>query len=344
MDEVSLILALLNAKPHLTSTEIHREIGSGKSIRTTKRVLDKLIEKKLVAKSGNYKATRYALSKSYSILHSIDVDDYFKKDIDQRDINASFNFELLNRQLYEVDLFTPTEQDQLNQLQEQYLSNINQLSSTEYQKEIERLAIDLSWKSSQIEGNTYTLLETERLLKEKMTAAGKSKDEAVMLLNHKDTIDFLLANPSYLQTLSVRRVEDVHSILTKELGISRNLRQRRIGITGTNYRPLDNQFQIEEAFEAMCKLINHKESVFDKALLALVLISYVQGFVDGNKRTARMVSNALLIANQYCPVSFRTVDSIDYKKAMLVFYEQNAITPFKRIFIDQFEFAVKTYF
>ncbi len=94
----------------------------------------------------------------------------------------------------------------------------------------------------------------------------------------------------------------------------------------------------------MCELINRKPGVFDKSLLALVLISYIQGFVDGNKRTARIISNAILIANNYCPISFRTVDSIAYKKAMLIFYEQNNITAFKRIFIEQFRFAVNTYF
>lgn len=78
--------------------------------------------------------------------------------------------------------------------------------------------------------------------------------------------------------------------------------------------------------------------------MILVLISYIQPFSDGNKRTARIVSNAILMNNKYCPLSFRTVDSIDCKKAMLLFYEQNNITKFKEIFIEQFEFAVNTYF
>jgi len=74
------------------------------------------------------------------------------------------------------------------------------------------------------------------------------------------------------------------------------------------------------------------------------LISYIQAFADGNKRTARIVSNAVLISHQYCPISFRTINSIDYKKAMLLFYEQNNASVFKYIFIAQFEFAVETYF
>ena len=101
---------------------------------------------------------------------------------------------------------------------------------------------------------------------------------------------------------------------------------------------------IREALEDSCRLINGKENIFEKALLALVLLSYIQAFSDGNKRTARITSNAILIANKYCPISFRTVDSVDYKKAMLIFYEQNNISAFKKIFIDQFAFAVQTYF
>ena len=107
---------------------------------------------------------------------------------------------------------------------------------------------------------------------------------------------------------------------------------------------LDNEFQIREALEDTCRLINAKEDVFEKALLALVLLSYIQPFTDGNKRTARISSNAILMAWGYCPISFRTVDSIDYKKAMLMFYEQNNIAAFKQIFIEQYEFAVKNYF
>jgi Fic family protein len=209
---------------------------------------------------------------------------------------------------------------------------------------MERLGIDLSWKSSQIEGNTYSLLETERLLRERQTAAGKSKEEAIMLLNHKDALDFILANPDYLERLTISHIEDIHSLLIKDMNVDRNIRTRRVGITGTNYRPLDNEFQIREALQQTCDLINSRSNVFEKALFALVLLSYIQAFNDGNKRIARITSNAILIANGYCPISFRTVDSIDYKKAMLLFYEQNNISSFKQIFIDQFRFAVNTYF
>ena len=243
-----------------------------------------------------------------------------------------------------VLLFTTEDLILLNGLQSKFSENTAQLSDFEYEKDMERLAIDLSWKSSQIEGNTYSLLETERLLKDKQTASGKTKDEAIMLLNHKDAIDFVVANSNYFLSLSVAKIEELHSILVKELGVDRNIRTRRVGITGTNYRPLDNEFQIREALQQTCNLINNRENIFEKALFALVLLSYIQAFSDGNKRVARITANALLIANKHCPISFRTVDAVDYKKAMLLFYEQNHISAFKQIFVHQFKFAVENYF
>ncbi|WP_462254265.1 Fic family protein [Ferruginibacter sp.] len=338
------IINFIKANPKSSSQQILNGLGIDISIATLKRALQKLIAEQLVSSTGKLKSTKYEISTQYAIVRPIDVNQYFEKEIDERVIQNNFNHLLLKEILSKISLFTKEELSQLNQLQNVYTSNSSKLTPSEYKNELERLAIDLSWKSSQIEGNTYSLLETERLLKDKETAAGKTKDEATMLLNHKDAIDFIVANPDYIKTLYVSSIEDIHSILVKELGISKNVRNRRVGISGTNYKPLDNEFQIKEALKDMCSIVNNNNNVFEKALLTLVLISYIQPFADGNKRTARIIGNAILMSNHYCPVSFRTIDSVEYKKAMLIFYEQNNINPFKKIFINQFEFAVKTYF
>jgi Fic family protein len=338
------MLQYLHYHPDSAKAEIKAGMSLEMSDATIKRVLSKAVKDGMVLVIGKGRATKYRLTPQAYVTMDLNLDTYFDKDVDEREVQEGFNFELINDILPNVELFAPEELKILNSAQEQFRQHLSEMNDTEYRKEMERLGIDLSWKSSQIEGNTYSLLETERLLREKETASGKTKDEAIMLLNHKDALDFILDVPDYLQPLKVNRIEDIHSILTKELGVERNIRHRRVGITGTNYRPLDNEFQIREALEDSVRLINSKSVVFDKALLALVLLSYIQAFTDGNKRTARIVSNGILIANGYCPISFRTVDSIDYKKAMLLFYEQNNIAAFKRIFIDQFLFAVKTYF
>jgi len=338
------IIEFIKNHPRCTSQEILDGLNLDMSVATLRRKLQELVAEDLINTIGELKSRKYEISKGYNIIRPIDVDQYFEKEIDERIIQDKFNSELISETLQNIFIFTNTELDQLNNLQEKFTSNSSKLSKSEYKNEMERLAIDLSWKSSQIEGNTYSLLETERLLKDKETAAGKTKDEATMLLNHKDALDFIIKNPNYINPLTVSSIEDIHSILVKELDISRNIRSRRVGISGTNYKPLDNEFQIKEAVESMCTLINSKKNVFEKALLSLVLISYIQPFSDGNKRTARIISNAILINNHFCPISFRTINSIEYKKAMLVFYEQTNISPFKKIFIGQFEFAVNTYF
>ena len=338
------ILQFLHYNPSSSRVEIAAGLTEAPNERTLKRIIADCVRNGDIVVEGKGKATRYSLSAQAHLMMPLNIETYFDNEVDERIVQDSSNFKLIREVLPQVTLFTAEETARLETAHKTFLANMSTLSDLEYRNEMERLGVDLSWKSSQIEGNTYSLLETERLLKEKETAQGKTKEEAVMLLNHKDALDFILDCPDYLKTLSVRRLEDIHSILTKGLGVGNGIRKRRVGITGTNYRPLDNEFQIREALEDTCQLINGKDNVFEKALLALVLLSYIQAFTDGNKRTARIISNAILIAWGYCPISFRTVDSVDYKKAMLMFYEQNNIAALKQIFIEQYEFAVKNYF
>lgn len=338
------IFEFLSNYPLSSSKEIFDGVVTNKGYATIKRRINHLVELDFIVVSGNGKGTKYALSISFLINRPIRLDTYFEKEIDDRDIKKSYNFTLISEILPSVTLFNAEELENLNKLQGRYQQNISSLSANQYQKELERLAIDLSWKSSQIEGNTYSLLETERLLNDKLTADGKTQFEATMLLNHKAALDFVIENPDYMSPVQINRIEDIHSMLVKDLGVERNIRNNRVGISGTNYKPLDSDYQISEALQQMCNLVNSKQSVFEKALLLLIMLSYIQPFDDGNKRTARIVSNACLINDKHCPISYRTTDSIEYKKAMLLFYEQNNISAIKSIFIDQFEFAVNTYF
>lgn len=344
MNESRDILQYLHYHPLSSRGDITAGTAFKGSDATLKRMIAAGIKAGDIVAEGKARATRYRLSPQAQLLMPLNLDTYFALEVDERQVQSSYNFELINGLLAETRLFSDKEQSHLDALQDEFRQHVGELTDNEYRKEMERLGIDLSWKSSQIEGNTYTLLETERLLRESKTAEGKTREEAVMLLNHKDALSFVLDNPDYLKELTVSHIEDIHQLLTKELSIDKGLRRHRVGITGTNYHPLDNEFQIREAMRDACELINSKSNIFEKALLTLVLLSYIQPFSDGNKRTARITSNAILIANDYCPLSFRSVDSIDYKKAMLIFYEQNSLYAFKQIFMEQFEFAVKEYF
>ena len=209
---------------------------------------------------------------------------------------------------------------------------------------MERVTIELSWKSSKIEGNTYTLLDTESLIKEHKEAVGHTKEEAAMILNHKKALDHILGSKNKLKALSLRAIEDVHRLLVDGLNVNFGLRSRAVGITGIAYRPLDNKHQITEAMEKAVMEINKWEDAWSKALAALLLIAYIQPFEDGNKRASRLLANAGLLAHDVCPLSFRSIDETEYKKALTVFYELNNAALMKKLFVEQWRFAVRNYF
>jgi Fic family protein len=197
------ILKFIEDNPPLSSKEIHDAFAAAVGYATVKRILNTLISEHLIVASGNGKATKYSISSSNELLKPIDLTAYFKKEIDERQIRDRFNHEIFQTLTHTSLIFSKLELEHLQALQKKYAENVSQLSETLYKKELERLAIDLSWKSSQIEGNTYSLLETERLLKDKETATGKTKEEANMLLNHKDALDFIIATPQYITPLRV---------------------------------------------------------------------------------------------------------------------------------------------
>lgn len=120
----------------------------------------------------------------------LNLDTYFAQDVDERQVQTSFNFDLIRTQLPAVTLFTDEEMALLQELQVEFRRHVGEMTDNEYRKEMERLGIDLSWKSSQIEGNTYSLLETERLLRESKTADGKTKDykKAMLIFYEQNNI------------------------------------------------------------------------------------------------------------------------------------------------------------
>jgi len=319
---------------------IQQNIGNVTRI-TISRDLEKMLESNLIERQGAGRSVIYQPSPQYSILKKIDVEKYFAADVDQREIRENFNFDIFGQL---KNIFTDVEKKKLLESNEIYEGKVKDIATDALKKEIERLNIDFSWKSSKIEGNTYSLLETEQLIKNQKEASGHSKEEATMILNHKKALDYIGSNKMEFQSVSVSKIENIHSLLVDGLNVTKNLRKSLVGITGTNYKPLDNEFQIKESLEKTCKLVNETKDVFEKAIILMLLIAYIQPFVDGNKRTSRLSGNAILQSFDSCPLSYRSMDEAEYKKAILLFYEQNNISYFKELFLKQFEFAVENYF
>ncbi len=343
----NLILELIRKKGKASNREIRKYLEEkleSPDRTTIVREIDFLLKADLILKEGAGRSVAYREKIANPMLAYFDPQKYFEIESDKREILFSnFNFQVF--QNFSKTLFMPDELSDLDKKNDEYRKNMESLPETILRKEFERLTIELSWKSSQIEGNTYSLLDTEFLIKKNQEAQGHTKEEALMILNHKDALDYILKNKNDFRKISLAKIENIHKLLVKEINIKENIRQRAVGITGTKFRPIDNEFQIREALEKMMDIINdEKNHPLLKALASVLLISYIQPFEDGNKRTARLIGNAILLANNYCPLSYRSVDEKDYKKAILLFYEQNSALFFKEIFLEQFEFSIDNYF
>ena len=290
---------------------------------------------------GSGRATKYKISATGRIFAEIDAKKYSSVEPDKRYGISSYNFDLLPS--LPMDIFSDDELKILNGATAEHEKRTENLPPAIQKKELERLTIELSWKSSKIEGNTYTLLDTEKLILENKEARGHSKKEMQMILNHKDAFNFIHENKSHFKTLTRNNMEELHALLIKNLSVGLGLRSKPVGVTGSIYKPLDNIHQISEAVSSLSAAVDRMQTPYAKALAALLGISYIQPFEDGNKRTARLMANALLLSYGCAPLSYRSVDENDYREAVFALYELNSVMPFKKIFIDQYDFAAKNY-
>lgn len=284
----------------------------------------------------------YSLSQKsrLNLLLSTDIlESYFARE-DRAPV--AYDFDRLE-QLAKTELFSADEQQQLAHYDQVYKAKLAQAPADIARRERERITIELSWKSSQFEGNTYTLLETETLLKDGLSAPGKTSQETTMVLNHKRALDFASTHRElFRETLEPQTVIELHRYLAEGL-FDAGLRSVSVGITGSVYRPLSTVFQLKEELARLCQVISQKQSVYDKALLGFTYLCYLQAFNDGNKRTGRILANALLDAAGSFPLSLRAVDVEVYKLAILAFDELGTLGNVKQVFLEQAKFAAENY-
>jgi len=306
------------------------------------RDLNVLLDRKLIKIEGKASSTKYFPKENNPLLKYFDLDEYFELDPDQRiGAKKSFDFGILK---HLKNLFSEIELTEIEKIRKSFSSRVSNLSFDIYKKELERFVIELSWKSSKIEGNTYSLLETEELIIKGIFAEGHSKDEVIMILNHKKAFEEILKNKEGFKELSVSMINQLHNIIVQNLNINTGIRNEAVGITGTVYTPLNDKFRIEETIKESLDLINSDKNSIEKAFIAAVMIPYIQPYSDGNKRTSRMLVNAILLAGDNYPISYRSVDIDEYKKALILFYEQGSLYHVKRIFLEQIHFSYKNYF
>lgn len=214
---------------------------------------------------------------------------------------------------------------------------ITDLPAGTYLRQIlDRLLIDLAWNSSRLEGNTYSLLETQRLLERGESAVGKAAQEAQMILNHKSAIE-MLADPTEEIGFNRYTICNLHALLSDNLrpdpAACGRLRSRAVGISGTVFHPLEVPQQIEGNFLLILEKACAIEDPFEAAFFMMVHLPYLQAFEDVNKRVSRLAANLPMIRHNFCPLSFIEVQTDDYVSALIGVYELNRIDYLRDVFV-----------
>jgi hypothetical protein len=225
-------------------------------------------------------------------------------------------------------------------------TQLEQPAGTYAKKILDRLLIDLSWNSSRLEGNTYSLLDTERLIERGEADDTKTAKEAQMILNHKDAIEFIV---EAAEEIGYNRytITNLHAMLSNNLladpQAPGRLRSMAVGITGSAFTPLAIPQLISELFELILTKASQIENPFEQSFFIMVHLPYLQPFDDVNKRVSRISANIPFIKRNLSPLSFTDVPEDLYTQGMLGVYELNDISLLKDVFLWAYERSASRY-
>lgn len=211
---------------------------------------------------------------------------------------------------------------------------------------LNRLLIDLSWASSRLEGNTYSRLDTERLIEHGQAAAGKDALETQMILNHKAAIEYLVRDTEHVG-VDPETIIALHAFLSDGLmpdpAACGRLRVRPVEIGGSVYLPIAMPQRIEELFGVVVEMAAEIRDPFEQSFFLMVHLPYLQPFEDVNKRVSRLAANIPFIQHNLSPLSFLDVTGADYIEGLIGVYELNRIELLRDIFVRAYERSCQQY-
>ena len=358
--ELESIKSILKSFPRGASIEeIEKEavdLGLKWTRRTLQRRLALLSQRKEIVTKGLSRTMRYYLTelanKPKITTDELDIPlsrsaqnllDLVKRPLQKREPVTYYRLFLESYQPNKDSYLTPAQMKKLGQLGQ--IQTPTQPIGT-YSKDIlDRLLIDFSWNSSRLEGNTYSLLETQRLLEFNEFTDGKKASEAQMILNHKDAIRYLI-QPDNNIGFNRYTIFNLHALLSNNLLLPRDsgtLRKRIVKITQSKYEPLTIPQMISELFDLILKKANQITNPYEQSFFIMVHLPYLQPFADVNKRVSRLAANIPFIKNQLAPLSFIHVPQEIYVQSLLGVYEMRRIFLLRDVFLWAYEHSAKQY-
>jgi len=316
--------------PGARRNDIRRHTAPKVSDTTAWRMLKRLVDEGKLEVSGRGPATGYSLAGPSVVRIHLETPYNRRKPV-------SYNREFLDRYIPNKAFYI-AEADR-TRLRAAGKPAVALPAGTYARRILERLLVDLSFASSRMEGNTYNILETERLIRFGQEAAGKDRKEAVMILNHKEAIEYVV---NHLGEIAITRPDifNIHALLADGLladpAMAGRLRRMAVGISYSSYRPLDDQHAIEEEFRILIVKAAAITDPFEQSFFLLVHIPYLQAFEDINKRTSRIAANIPLLKADLAPMSFLTMDDAAYIDGLIGIYELNNVSLLREIYIEAY--------
>ena len=355
----TLILELVNASDEgVGSVDIHNSLkktlhGDAPSHSTIKRRLSELISENKIIVYGRARAIRYRkVPAQQATLAITDVEahipvsdesrairDYLRRPVQVR-VPAKYQIEFLEDYKPNRSYYLPADiRAHLHNIGQ--LGERGQVAGGTYPTDlVNRLLIDLSWASSRLEGNTYSLLDTQNLIEAGRVAEGKALTETTMILNHKNAIEMLLEAAQDID-FNMFTFLNLHGILSDNLmgdpNDSGRLRNKIVKIGASVYDPPWNPQQVEQYFRIVLDKAKEIDDPFEQSFFIMVHLPYLQPFTDVNKRVARLGVNISLIKNRLCPLSFVDVPEKFYIEGMLGVYELNQPSLLRDVFVWAYE-------
>lgn len=251
-----------------------------------------------------------------------------------------------------LDSYRPNVSSYLSKAERAHLAEIGkpismaEVAGTYAKQVLNRLLIDLAWNSSRLEGNTYSLLDTKRLIEFGREAKGRDRQEAQMIINHKDAIDFLVRSADEIgfNRFTILNLHAIlaHNLLPDEAAAGR-LRHIAVGIEKSTFHPLEVPQLIDECFNQLLATVAAIDDPLEQALFILVQLPYLQPFDDVNKRVSRLAANIPFIKHKLSPLSFTDVPRSIYQTAIMGIYELNKVDLMKDVFIWAYARSAKQY-
>ena len=332
------LLDYIAGNPGAGRAAIRQAVSPDDDPSTVWRALRRLVDDGRLEVSGKGRAT------GYTIAGATVVRIHLAKPYNQRML-VGYRCEFL-------DAYVPNESFYLSEVDRARLREAGQpigepmAAGTYARRILEQLLVDLSWASSRMEGNTYDILQTEKLIRYGEEAVGKNHKEALMILNHKEAIQYIV---DHLEEIALRRVDlfNIHALLSGGLladsGMEGRLRVSAVGITHSSYRPLDDAVSIDEEFDILLAKAAAIVDPFEQSFFLVVHIPYLQAFIDINKRTSRVATSIPLLKAGLAPMSFLTMDDSDYISGLIGVYELNNVALLREAYIDAYLASAEKY-